>query len=106
MEHLIYFMTEILYLYLIYLGFHSLLGGKLRTNRLYEISSYVLFFIATEFVYIIWNIPILNFVTNIFFLIIIVSNYSDRIWRKVMAFAIVYILMLMGRHWHYNGIIN
>lgn len=57
--------------------------------------SYLLYFISTSIVYLLWDIPLLTLITNIIALFAIIMNYQASLKRKIIATLYIYIFMLV-----------
>ena len=68
---------------------------KRITKRFLCFLSYVLYFVLTSFVYIMWDIPVLTMAVNIVTVFITTLNYESTIKKKIISVAFIYIFMLI-----------
>jgi len=69
---------------------------KRITKRFVCFLSYVLYFVLTSFVYIVWDIPVLTMAVNIITVFITTLNYESTIKKKIISVAFIYIFMLIS----------
>jgi len=90
--NLIYLLSNIFGTYTIYRFMHIFFGPREKSKKV-ELTSYVLYFLVIGIVYITFNIPIVNLVSNLIMFFLLTLNY-DSTWT-VRLNAVVYIYAIL-----------
>ncbi|WP_040330509.1 sensor histidine kinase [Clostridium ihumii] len=65
-------------------------------NKKLELILYFIFYITTSGIYVIFNVPLLNIISNIVGLLIIVSIYNDTILKKILSVVLIYVINMVA----------
>jgi hypothetical protein len=63
-------------------------------NRKVEFISYALYYFIFTSVYLFLNIPIVTLISNIVLLFIVSFNYKTSLRRRILAIALIYIILI------------
>ncbi len=91
--NLFYIITNIFDVYIIY-KFMSVFFNRKDANRKVEIISYALYYFIFTFLYLFLNIPIVTLISNIVLLFIVSFNYKTSLRRRILAIALIYIILI------------
>lgn len=88
-----YIITNIFDVYIIF-KFMSVFFNRKDANRKVEIISYALYYFIFTSLYLFLNIPIITLISNIVLLFIVSFNYKTSLRRRVLAIALIYIILI------------
>jgi len=91
--NLFYIITNIFDVYIIY-KFMSVFFNRKDANRKVEFISYALYYFIFTSVYLFLNIPIVTLISNIVLLFIVSFNYKTSLRRRILAIALIYIILI------------
>lgn len=91
--NLFYIITNIFDVYIIY-KFMSVFFNRKDANRKVEIISYALYYFIFTSLYLFLNIPIVTLISNIVLLFIVSFNYKTSLRRRILAIALIYIILI------------
>jgi len=91
--NLFYIITNIFDVYIIY-KFMSVFFNRKDANRKVEFISYALYYFIFTSLYLFLNIPIVTLISNIVLLFIVSFNYKTSLRRRILAIALIYIILI------------
>lgn len=91
--NLFYIITNIFDVYIIY-KFMSVFFNRKDANRKVEFISYALYYFIFTSLYLFLNIPIVTLISNIVLLFIVSFNYKTSPRRRILAIALIYIILI------------
>jgi signal transduction histidine kinase len=72
----------------------SVFFNRKDANRKVEFISYALYYFIFTSVYLFLNIPIVTLISNIVLLFIVSFNYKTSLRRRILAIALIYIILI------------
>lgn len=91
---LMHIITNIMYVYMIYILFNNFLGEEVYSNKIKNIS-YLIFFILSSLIVFVTRIPIVMFLFNAIFLFQLSLNYKVQFQQRIVSIFLVYSIGIM-----------
>ncbi len=94
---IVYLVTNAMQVYVLYRFMH-IFFKPVKTNKIAQLITYAIYFIVNSYLYLAFNIPTLNLLSNIFMIFLLSLHYKARIvyFRfKSISLEFVFILVLI-----------
>jgi len=88
-----YLITSAFGTYIIY-RFMKIFFDTKRTDKKLEVTSYLLYFFTTSLLFLAYNNPTVNVVSNMLLFFLITFNYESTLKRKLMATVSIYMILM------------
>lgn len=89
---IVYLITEVFYMYVLYLLF-EVFFDKRRTSKILYFTTYIAFGLVADSAYLISGNVVLNAVLNIFFMFLISMHFEASYKRRIMMVFLMYIMI-------------
>lgn len=67
---------------------------RIKEKKIYEITSYIVYFLVSNIVHLVIHIPIVTFVTNIISFFLLTFNYKASIKRRIISTIYMYVILM------------
>lgn len=93
MYYWVYWLTAIFGVYIIY-KFMAIFFDKSQVNKRREIFTYFVYFIIINSIYLIYNVPIVILLTNLFLLTLLTFNYQSSMKKRILSTVFIYLILM------------
>ena len=92
--YIFYIIYNIINIFIIYKSIKTILDEDAVFNKKYEIYSYILFFIISSLMFLLYPIPLITLFTNILIVFLIQFNYKTKMKNKILL--TLYIITILS----------
>ncbi|WP_313133939.1 sensor histidine kinase [Anaerocolumna sp.] len=74
--------------------FISIFFERTKEKRIFEIPSYIVYFLVSSYVHLVIHIPIITFITNITSFFLLTFNYKANFKRRIISTIYMYVILM------------
>lgn len=67
---------------------------RIKEKKIYEITSYIVYFLVSSFVHLVVHVPIITFIINILSFFLLTFNYRASFKRRVISIIYMYVILM------------